>query len=308
MRCPFYVAPLLILLSYSPVKSQQATINLLIQNQLTGKAVDAILSWPGDETIKRVSQGNYQISLGPGGEGTLTVEKSGYFDSQFLLQYDSAKSHPQYQIKLQPGIPQLHITVLNDESSETLTSAIDLFTMHESSIVFSEEVEVSPYTIDLEYDKVHVLQVRSPGFFSFKDTIDFTHVWEGRVRTRTIRLVPLKTGNKIALNNIYFKQNEASLTDFARLMLVELTHILEQEKNIVIEIGAYTDDVSSDSYNLALSEKRALAVQKYLLDKGAQPKQLLTKGYGESAPVAANTSEENRALNRRVEFKIISTD
>jgi outer membrane protein OmpA-like peptidoglycan-associated protein len=180
--------------------------------------------------------------------------------------------------------------------------------MDESSIVFSEEVEISPYTIDLEYNKVHVLQVRSAGFFSFKDTIDYTNVYEGRTRTKTIRLVPLKTGNKISLNNIYFKQNEAGLTDFARLMLVELTHILQEQRGMVIEIGAFTDDVGTDAYNLGLSEKRAMAVKNYLLEKGAIARQLSTKGYGETSPVTDNTTEENRAMNRRVEFKIVSIE
>jgi outer membrane protein OmpA-like peptidoglycan-associated protein len=78
------------------------------------------------------------------------------------------------------------------------------------------------------------------------------------------------------------------------------------QKSMIIEIGAFTDDVGTDAYNLALSEKRAMAVKNYLTEKGASPKQLLIKGYGEASPVVANTSEENRAMNRRVEFKIIS--
>jgi outer membrane protein OmpA-like peptidoglycan-associated protein len=89
-------------------------------------------------------------------------------------------------------------------------------------------------------------------------------------------------------------------------MLVELSHVLEQQKNIVIEIGAFTDDVGSNEYNLSLSEKRANAVKSYLLKNGAASKQLQAKGYGESSPVAPNDNDANRALNRRVEFKIVS--
>jgi outer membrane protein OmpA-like peptidoglycan-associated protein len=200
----------------------------------------------------------------------------------------------------------LYITVVDDETGETLSSAVDLFTMNDSSIVFSEEVEVSPYTIDLEYNQSHILQVRRPGYFSFKDTIDFTNVFDGRTRTRKIKLVPLKTGNKISLNNIYFKENEANLTEFARLMLVELSHVLAEQKNIVIEIGAFTDGLGTNEYNQALSEKRAAAVKKYLVEKGASANQLATKGYGEMQPVAPNDTEQNRAMNRRVEFKILS--
>lgn len=307
MKSPFYIAVCLLVISGITAHSQAPVLHtILIKNELTGIPVDALVDWPDEEAVKKTGVGKYQINLPPETTGILTISRSGYFDNQVRLNYDSARKSPMQEIKLQPGIPQLNITILNDESGEPLTSAIDLFTMDESSIVFSEEVEFSPYTIDLEYNKVHVLQVRRSGFFSFKDTIDYTNVFEGKTRMKSIRLVPLKEGNKISLNNIYFKKNEASLTDFARLMLVELTHVLEKEKSMVIEIGAFTDDVGTDAYNLTLSEKRAMAVKNYLIEKGAPAKQLLTKGYGESSPVAANSSEENRALNRRVEFKIIS--
>lgn len=308
MKLTFCVGALSFLAGCLPVFSQSPALvhTLIIKNQLTGVLVDANLDWPENHALRKAGQGKYQVTLSPGAKGTLTISRDGYFDSQVRLDYDSCKKKSQQEIRLQPGIPQLNVTIFDDDTGEPVSSAIDLFTMDESSIVFSEEVEVSPYTIDLEYDKVHVLQVRKPGFFSFRDTIDFTGVFEGKTRAKTIRLIPLKTGNKISLNNIYFKQNEAGLTDFARLMLEELTHVLENQKNIVIEIGAFTDDIGTDAYNLLLSEKRALAVKNYLVEKGASPKQLQTQGYGESSPVAPNTSEETRALNRRVEFKIIS--
>jgi outer membrane protein OmpA-like peptidoglycan-associated protein len=282
------------------------TVNLEIKNQISGALIDADLTWPDTDAVKRISKGKYQITLPSGTSETLLITRDGYFDSKIPLEFDKEKSLAVHEVKLQPGIPQLYLTVLNDETDETLTTAVDLFTMNDSSIVFSEEVEVSPYTIDLEYNEAHILQVRKPGFFSFKDTIDFTGVFEGRGREKKIRLVPLKAGNRISLNNIYFKQNEANLTSFAQLMLVELSHVLEQQKNIVIEIGAFTDDVGSNEYNLSLSEKRANAVKSYLLKNGAASKQLQAKGYGESSPVAPNDNDANRALNRRVEFKIVS--
>jgi outer membrane protein OmpA-like peptidoglycan-associated protein len=286
--------------------SQPVKVNVFVKNQLTGIPLDVTLDWYSAENIARIAKGKYEVMLDDGKEETLTISSDGYFDSALKLDYETVKANPDLTVDLQPGIPQLYISILNDETGETLRAAIDLFTMDESSIVFSEEVEVSPYTIDLEYDKVHVLQVRASGFFSFKDTLDFSKVFDGRVRQREIKLVPLKAGNKISLSNIYFKPNESGLTDFAQLMLVELTHILEQQKRILIEVGAFTDDTGSDDYNLELSGKRAMAVKNYLLEKGADERQLIVKGYGESSPRVPNNSEENRALNRRVEFKIIT--
>ncbi len=305
---PSVVIPLFILATASAAWSQDLkpiTLTIVVTNQFTGQLVDAELSFDG-ESPARVGRGKYSVKLFPESEGLLTVSRQGYFDTEVRLDYETQKVNPVYEIKLQPGIPQLRITVRDQETSENITSAIDLFTLDESSVVFSEEVEVAPYTIDLEYNKAHVLQVRAPGYFSFKDTIDYTNVFEGRIRERVIELVPLKAGNKISLNNIYFEEDAAELTDFARTMLVELTHVLDLQPGLVIEIGAYTDDHGTEEYNLSLSEKRANAVKQYLIEKGALEDQLLTRGYGENSPVAPNDTPQNRALNRRVEFRVVS--
>jgi outer membrane protein OmpA-like peptidoglycan-associated protein len=287
-------------------QSEPVTVIVMITNEITGKPITANLAWYDPQTVKNESPGRYSVLLGGDKEETLTISRSGYFDTELKLDYETVKQSPLHEVKLQPGIPQLHISVLDSETGKPLDSFIDLFSLDESTEIFSEKVEVAPYTIDLEYNQVHVVQVRAPGYFSFKDTIDYKGVYDGRVRTKEIKLVPLKTGNKISLNNIYFHKNEAALTDFAKLMLVELTHLLANEKSIVLEVGAYTDDVGTDQYNLELSQKRALSVKSYLVEKGAKSEQLATKGYGEKAPIVPNSTEANRAMNRRVEFKIVT--
>lgn len=284
------------------------SVTLVIRNEITGKPVDAEFEWPDRARIRRTGMGNYALSLAPGQSDVLTVSRDGYFDTNLKLDYSEEETTAYHEIKLKPGIPQLLIGITSSETGETLKSAIDLFTMDEKSIVFSEEVETSPYTIDLEYNEVHVLQVRAPGYFSFKDTIDYMGVFDGRSRTRNIALVPLKVGNKITVHNIYFKPNESELTEFAKLMLVELTHVLSSDRGLKIEVGAHTDDVGTNEYNLNLSEKRALSVKRHLLEKGAKEDQLIAKGYGEASPVAPNDTDDNRAQNRRVEFKILKVD
>jgi outer membrane protein OmpA-like peptidoglycan-associated protein len=311
MKILFRITFILTLLIFKEGRSQSsqnpvAQVTIQIKNELTRLPLDAVLSGLEEGKIKRKSTGEYLVFLDPGKSEVLTISRDGYFDYNLKIDYEAVKSSQFLEVELKPGVPQLVITILDDETAQTLTAMVDLFTMDESSIVFSEGVEISPYTIDLEYDKVHVLQVRCPGYFSYKDTINLARVFDGREMKRNIRLVPLKVGNKISLNNIYFQPNVADLTGFAKVMLVELTHILQLEKNIVIEIGAHTDGVGSNEYNQSLSEKRAISVKRYLIEKGAADRQLLVKGYGESFPVASNDTEETRSLNRRVEFKIVS--
>jgi outer membrane protein OmpA-like peptidoglycan-associated protein len=72
-----------------------------------------------------------------------------------------------------------------------------------------------------------------------------------------------------------------------------------------VEILAHTDDLGTDEYNIKLSDKRAHSVLQYLVYKGIPEERLISNGYGETIPLVPNTSDENRALNRRVEMKII---
>ncbi|MEO0232818.1 MAG: OmpA family protein, partial [candidate division WOR-3 bacterium] len=71
----------------------------------------------------------------------------------------------------------------------------------------------------------------------------------------------------------------------------------------------HTDSIGSDSYNMSLSQARAEAVRSYLITRhGIDPARLIARGYGETMPIAPNTSREGRAQNRRVEFVIIKTE
>ncbi|MGQ9818295.1 MAG: OmpA family protein [bacterium] len=68
----------------------------------------------------------------------------------------------------------------------------------------------------------------------------------------------------------------------------------------------HTDNIGSEEYNKKLSQKRAEAVQQYLIDKHMiEPVRLIPIGYGESCPVADNSTEQGRQKNRRVEFFIL---
>lgn len=68
--------------------------------------------------------------------------------------------------------------------------------------------------------------------------------------------------------------------------------------------AGHTDSVGSDTYNQALSERRASSVAAYMLGMGLAPNKLTSEGRGESQPVADNETDEGRAKNRRVELHI----
>jgi outer membrane protein OmpA-like peptidoglycan-associated protein len=101
---------------------------------------------------------------------------------------------------------------------------------------------------------------------------------------------------------ILFAPGSAALPGGAIPSLDQVVQILRDHPDLTIEIQGYTDDQGDQGMNQALSQRRADAVKAYLVKKGIDAGRLLTRGYGESRPVAPNSTEAGRAANRRIEF------
>ncbi|WP_241525787.1 OmpA family protein [Pseudophaeobacter leonis] len=86
--------------------------------------------------------------------------------------------------------------------------------------------------------------------------------------------------------------------------LDNLLDIISRCPDMVIEVGGHTDDVGSAAANSRLSQRRANAVVKYLSAKGIDADRLKPIGYGEADPLVPNTNAQNRAKNRRIDFKV----
>lgn len=106
--------------------------------------------------------------------------------------------------------------------------------------------------------------------------------------------------------NIYFNSGSSRLDTKSEPLLNSLANIVSRCPNMVVEVGGHTDSVGSDATNLRLSEARAASVTRYLLQQDLDANTLVSKGYGESIPIASNDSAEGRQKNRRIEFKVIS--
>ncbi|MCF6240895.1 MAG: OmpA family protein [Bacteroidales bacterium] len=109
----------------------------------------------------------------------------------------------------------------------------------------------------------------------------------------------------IPLQNVFFDFNKYTLKPESYPELNRLVKFIQKNEDLKIEISGHTDNKGTETYNKELSQKRADAVKTYLVNKGCNAVNLTAKGYGESKPLAENSSDENRAKNRRVEFKVL---
>ncbi|WP_284154779.1 OmpA family protein [Algicella marina] len=105
--------------------------------------------------------------------------------------------------------------------------------------------------------------------------------------------------------NIYFVPGGAQLNDASVALLDTLYDVVSRCPQMMIEVGGHTDSDGSSALNQRLSEARARSVANYLTGKGIQAERLEVRGYGEGSPVVANDTPENKARNRRIEFKVV---
>jgi outer membrane protein OmpA-like peptidoglycan-associated protein len=104
--------------------------------------------------------------------------------------------------------------------------------------------------------------------------------------------------------NILFRSGSASMRSASYIPLNELIVVLKENPTIIITIEAHTDNMGTTQNNQLLSERRAKTVADYLILKGISADRVTWSGFGETLPIADNETENGRAQNRRVEFKL----
>ena len=113
-----------------------------------------------------------------------------------------------------------------------------------------------------------------------------------------------KTGQGIALENVFFRTGSAELTTASIYELDRLVSALRRDKGVSLELGGHTDNTGAADANTQLSKDRANSVLSYLVSQGVSSSRLSAQGYGSSAPRAENSTVEGRQKNRRVNFVI----
>ncbi len=181
----------------------------------------------------------------------------------------------------------------------------------------------------LEPGKKYEVRVAQPGYEVFERTLTFDKPTGGNDLVKSILLSPLKpvptaaaapavaskvdetvfenlkVGEAVRLDNVYFDQSSYILRTESYPQLDKLVKTLKVNPKLKIEIAGHTDNVGDARLNQFLSENRAKVISSYLINHGVPEARLIWKGYGQTKPVAANDTEENKAQNRRVEFVVL---
>ncbi|MCU0393820.1 MAG: OmpA family protein [Thermoflexibacter sp.] len=194
------------------------------------------------------------------------------------------------------GFRDIYFTKL--DSAGVWSKPVNMYFINSPLLEYSPSMPLKGdklYFNRMEKGKSYIYSVDMPTIYRYKKFIIKDSI-----------IVDNITNQRVELNTIAFKSKSAEINLQGKKLLSLLANLLEENPNYFLEISAYTDNIGNNQYNMKLSQQRAESVVNHLIFRGIEKHRLKAKGYGATMPKMPNDSEQNRALNRRVEFKVIN--
>ncbi|MCQ2286043.1 MAG: OmpA family protein [Bacteroidales bacterium] len=219
---------------------------------------------------------------------------------QFAL-YEEARPHAMIIIKGEVNDEFGSATDAIVEIRDTASNIIATTTVNEINGKYAIATE-----IDEEKPQDLIVNIKKEGH-AYDTKLVKIDGKSNNVVTSNAEMKKVEVGKTYDLHDIYFATNSYTLNAQAKSIIDLFIEFLKENPTIKTEIQGHTDDVGNDKDNQILSERRAEAVYKYAISKGISSERLRYKGYGETQPIAPNTTPEGRAKNRRTIFLIYET-
>ncbi|WP_297381559.1 OmpA family protein [Spirosoma sp.] len=162
------------------------------------------------------------------------------------------------------------------------------------------------YRMSLNKGQVYTYIASARGYQSASGVLDLSKVAGGQKLTRDIALTPLAVGDKVTLKNIYFEMSKSDLLSASFAELNKLVSMMQDNPKMTIRLEGHTDIIGDHDKNLQLSRDRVIACQRYLVQQGIDVDRIQTIGYGDTRPILTKGTDEERKVNRRVEFVILA--
>jgi outer membrane protein OmpA-like peptidoglycan-associated protein len=252
--------------------------------------------------------GKYSTAVESQSEYTVEITALGYdffqgnIDTRKLLRGQDYIA----TISLKSNANKLMLNIVDKETGKNLNSLVK-YTNLNNNKTDAKAANDGKLAVFLNRESKYTFETTAKGYFFKSFEVETDTLKPGEVINLTVELEVLKMNAKIVLNDINFASGSSKLDEDSYVELAKVVKLLENNKDIKLEISAHTDNVGVYSRNMRLSKQRAQSVFNYLVKTGVNKKRLVSKGYGSAKPLVPNTSKENKAKNRRVEFKVIGT-
>ena len=181
------------------------------------------------------------------------------------------------------------------------------------NVTFNLNSEITNGNLYLNNDSISFssnifsLPIESVDTYNFKFVVDNYFIKDTTLRVDksvdiSINLDEVKSGSRVVLKNLIFKQSSTDLDDESLPYLNDLLHLFGSNSNIQITIEGHTDNRGDFRSNIKLSRERSEVIKNFLVINGIKKSQIKVKGLGPTKPRYSNDNEESRKLNRRVEL------
>jgi len=244
-------------------------------------------------------------------EGSMAVAANGVTAYYASDRSDSRGGLDIYKFSL-PKEAQPHKTlylkgqVKDKVSGKLLPCLVELIeNSQQKSLLKVQTDETGNYFVTLPTGNDYTLTVNRRGYLFYSEFFQLSNTVPDSVYQKDILLQPIQLNASLTFSNIQFSTNSFVLPESGKIELNKLINLMNENPSIQVEIGGHTDNVGSAENNRILSENRAKAIVQYLQNNNVGANRLRWKGYGATQPIASNSSEAGRALNRRTTFTII---
>lgn len=163
--------------------------------------------------------------------------------------------------------------------------------------------ETGKYYITLPAGRVYSITAKAPGYLFHSERYEVPPNAKGQTITNDIDLAPLDGGGGRLL--VFFDYDKSELKSESYPELERVIELMRDNPNIRMRFEGHTDDQGEASYNQQLSEKRAKSVVDYITSGGITAARLESAGFGKTMPLMKGSTDEARAMNRRVEMKVM---
>lgn len=296
-----------------PVMSKKDTVIEVIKN--TGNVslmLDQLyLSGPSEQSFKLASD-SIPINIPPNESVEVRVEftplQTGKVNNSLNLTFQG-EEFQEYVNILGEGTDESDVRftgkILSRKDSLPLSSKVQCFDLSGKYEVQTQKTgEDGEFLFSLPAEGQYRVIAEKDNYIPQSIHLDMDYL-EGKNIEENIYITPLEEGAKVILNNVFFAFDEATLENSSYGELDKVAEFLKINPNVKIRVEGHADSKGTERYNFLLSKNRAEAVRNYLIDQGVDKERVDTKALGETQPVAENTGEEGRSLNRRVEFVVV---
>ena len=282
------------------------------------------------EEVEADAQGNYSFSLKPGASYSIQATKEDFKMKSTTVSIPADASDPIQKDLALVKVPNFELYgLIKDNKNGKLLDSVDvrITDLQTGALIFEGTTSTNGdfnqalENMELNQSINYEIQLNKAGYLGKTTTLSMKVEQAGVINVHEkldIGLGKVEIGIDLAsiieIKPIYFDLGKSNIRKDAAIELDKIIKVMNDYPTMVIELGSHTDCRSSQSFNMALSTRRANASANYIKKRITNPARISGKGYGESklkidcpceGAVKSNCSEEEHQQNRRTEFIII---